>query len=291
MRTSRRWGLHVALGVIGMCLLPQSAGLAAPAAAPAEKPAAELRAEIETFQLLHRTRMTGPQAAALGQATKPLQDMLAKRNAQENAPAVIKVLLEFRAAALAGKPITDEMWSRLARAQIEAGGEAPPKRTEAAPEPEEAVDDDPLWQLARQIATTFVQGLGEQQLVGFAYSDAGKLATDLLTDALSKARAPEAEWTEWLDGAVEELLGAQEELPADTDAKLRAFFGKVHKLTPDEARTQSSALTGELAGLVTPKPGKEELQKQAAQRLGEDLLFNQHFIPCLAEYAAAVGGR
>ena len=262
-----------------------------PTAMPPAKTASQILADIETFQFLHRMKLSAEQAAALLKVAKPLQDMFARRAAEERAPEVIKVLLDFRAAALAGKPITPEMWAQLVRAQMAAAGEELRPQAGDAPEPEEADDENPIWKAATGIAEGFVEGLADAQLAGLVHDDVSEFAADLVHEAIGNANADDQNWAQWLDDVVEEILAGPDDLTAGSDAKLRAYFNKLHGLKPEKAAEQTDRLTAELAALMTPTISKGDLQEQAAERLADELMFNRHLLPCLAEYVGAgVGG-
>lgn len=261
--------------------------VAAQEEAAAPQTAGEILADIETFRLIHQMGLTREQAGALLEAARPLQEMLAKRAAAETAPEVIALLLEFRAAALAGEAITPEMWAALAWAQMEALGEHPRARTGIAPDLEELTAPDPMWTVAEQAAAQMVAGLSEAQLQAAGRLNMGDFAFDLLAEALDHTDLQEGEWNRWVEGIVEEILAVQEAPAAGLDARLKALFGKLRGLGAETARGQWDALAAELAELITPPVSREELQATVAQRLGEELLFNKHFLPCLAEYAAS----
>ena len=261
--------------------------VAAQEEAAAPQTAGEILADIETFRLIHQMGLTREQAGALLEAARPLQEMLAKRAAAETAPEVIALLLEFRAAALAGEAITPEKWAALAWAQMEALGEHPRARTGIAPDLEELTAPDPMWTVAEQAAAQIVAGLSEAQLQAAGRLNMGDFAFDLLAEALDHTDLQEGEWNRWVEGIVEEILAVQEAPAAGLDARLKALFGNLRGLGAETARGQWDALAAELAELITPPVSREELQATVAQRLGEELLFNKHFLPCLAEYAAS----
>lgn len=283
MKTSARRVVGIA---IALAVLPWS--VAAQEQAPAEgQSASDILADIETFRLIHQMGLTQQQAQALLEAARPLQEMLAKRAAAETAPEVIALLLEFRAAALAGRPITPEMWAALAWAQMEAMGEHPRARTGIAPELEELTAADPMWTAAEQAAAQVAAGMSEEQLQAAGQVNMGGFASDLLAEAVDGADMETAEWNRWMEDILEDILLEYETPPAGLAAELRAFFAKVRNMGEEEARGQWDALATELGGLIMPPVGREQLQEVVTQRLAEELMFNKHFLPCLAEYAAA----
>lgn len=275
--------------MIALAAMPWWVAAQEEAAAP--QTAGEILADIETFRLIHQMGLTQEQAGALLEAAQPLQEMLAKRATAERAPGVIALLLEFRAAALAGEAITTEMWAALARVQMEALGEQPRPRTGAAFDLEELTAPDPMWTLAEQAAAKIAAGLSEAQLQAAGRLNMGDFASDLLAEALDNTEMQEGEWNRWVEGIVEEVLAVQDAPAAGLDGRLKAFFNRLRGLGAETARGQWDALAAELAGLITPPVSREELEAAVTQRLGEELLFNKHFLPCLAEYAATAEGE
>jgi hypothetical protein len=235
-------------------------------------------AQIETFKLLYSLHLSAAQAISLHDGMQPLVAMAEAQRARENAPEVMVVLADFRQAALAGKPITEAMWARLAQAKTAAGARLGVR---------DPGDEDPLVALAQKAACDFVVKLQPGQLGVLVSSSSADWASDLLDQAQEQAAASATQWTAWLDGTVEEIMQTQEGLAAGTEAKLRAFFAKVHKLKLEEVLRQRAALTAELTALLTPPLSDTERRKRATERLSEELMNNEHLYGCLNEYARA----
>lgn len=242
------------------------------------KTAQEIWADIGVFEYLHGLGLNRQQAAALVAACRPLQDMRSRYEAQQNDPRVLAVLLEYRARVLAGTPVGDDLWDRLAAAEEAARG---------GPEGAgNAVSGDTLIGLAHEIATAAVAGMSAQQLAAAVNREARNQALSLLEEVESLAdQTPEA-WADWVGEAVGNIV-SDGLLPEDADVKLTAFLDRVHAMPADEVRRQREALAAELAGLMSPQRTEAELREAVASELAEHLLHTPGFIPCLEEYAQA----
>jgi hypothetical protein len=238
-------------------------------------------AQIETFKLLYSLHLSAAQAISLHDGMKPLVAMAEAQRARENAPEVMAVLAGFRQAAVAGKPITEVLWTRLAQAKSAAG---------ARLGVHDPGDEDPLVGLAQKAACDFVVMLQPSQMGVLVSSASSDWASDLLDQAQEQASASATQWSAWLDGTVEEIMQTQEGLAAGTEAKLRAYFTKVHKLKLEEVLRQRAALGAELTALLTPPLSETERRKRATERLSEELVNNEHLSGCLDEYAKANAG-
>lgn len=275
-----RRSLLVVLAATVICATSAAQTETAPTATPAGPAltADAVFAQIETFKFLYSLRLTAAQALSLRDGMAPLVAMSRALDERENAPEVMVVLAEFRALAVAGKPITEAMWARLAQAKSAAGARIGVR---------DPGDEDPLLGLAQKAACDLVEKLQPSQMTVLVASESAEWASDLLDQAQAQVNASATQWTAWLEGTVEEIMGTQEGLVAGTDAKLKAFFNKVHKLKIEEVLRQRPALNTELTALLTPPITDQERRQRATERLSEELLNNRHLYDCLQEYARA----
>ena len=189
------------------------------------------------------------------------------------------MLMEFRAGAAHGLPVTRDMWVRLVEAQSAAAQRAglPPGDPDA---------DDPLWLLGLEVATAFVPSLSSRQLQGLVAADAREYAGDLISDACRALGMTEDEWDAWLEHTLDDILAGVEAPLPDHEARLREFLGGLRGLTDAEVEGERQDLVSRLSVLLSaPLHGDAVWEEVAARRLAQEMVFNSHFLPCLGEYA------
>ena len=289
------WNLLVAAALLGAFATGGAPALAqGEPVALSDSPVTQLWAEISTLELLHGMQLTAAQAEALASAVSAVHELAVKQEARANAPEVVSILRELRAAALAGKRRPKALTDKLAAAQqaaLDSVPEEPRPPGEHTDGPPAAPDDaatDPLWALASGMAAEQVGKLGPEQLAGLLRADAPDAAGNLLEEAEGMAGAPAADWDAWIKDAVDLLRAERPQPSAEGDAQLGVFLDRLRKLSAEEIAARGDALTTELRGLGQTRPDPEEQRKAAVERLAQELIYNRCLADCLAEYAKAV---
>ncbi len=277
VRTYPRTMLILGLGVLLSGLAGGSA-LAADTDAVAGKTPEQVWNEIGTFQYLHAIKLSKQQALAAAEAIAPVAKLAAEIEARDAAPGVLAALAVVRAAALAGKPITEEMYKQVTTAKAKAAAEW---SDETKPT---------VWAAAAEVAEKLVAGLSKEQQLALIRYEAAQHAETLVDGAAGQAEADAEAWNQWLSDALQDATNADEGLSEDARQKLSAFFTKVHGLAPEALDAQRSGLIGELASLLVVPAGDEGLAKLAVEQLSDAIVNNPALRPCLFEYAATVAG-
>lgn len=237
----------------------------------------QLWQEIETFQYLHALKLTAAQATQAAELLEPVSKLAAELEQRAQSPEVIEALEELRAAALAGNPITEEMYKKATTAKAKAAAEW---SDEASPT---------LWSAAATAAEQIVALLQPEQVRSVARYEAMMQAETVITGAMGQAEEDDEGWQQWVEDTIAEL-GTTNALPEGAAEKISQFLARVRGLSVEAAEEQKAALTEELVGLIVSGDSDEDLKALAVELLSDQIVNNRSLQSCLREYAAAVAG-
>jgi hypothetical protein len=263
-------------GAVGVALAAALMALMVPAHAAAAKTADQLWQEVETFQYLHALSLTGVQAGQAADALEPVCKLAASLQERAESPEVLAALGELRAAALAGQPITEEMYKKVTTAKAKASAEW---TDQASPT---------LWAAAAEAAGKIAAGLSHDQLLAAARSAANDQADTVVTGAAGQADADAESWAQWSTDTVSEIA-ATNALAEGAEDKIAGLLAKVHGLSAEAAEAQKTELRDQLVSLMVAPASDEDLSKLAVDALTAQIVDNHELQSCLREYATAAG--
>ena len=264
----------LAVGALGVALAAGLMALIVPAQAAPARTAEQMWQDVQTFEYLHALTLTAAQARQAAELAAPVNKLALDIEARGGSPEVLAALAELRAAALAGKPITEDMYKKVTMAKAKAAAEWTEQATPT------------IWAAAENAAKKLVPSLSHDQQLAAAHQAAHDQAQTVVTGALGQAEADAEAWKQWVADTQSDLA-ASNTLGEGVADKVAALLEKAHGVKAEDADAQSSPLADELTALLVAPANDEQLADLAAKSLSAEIVANRELADCLREYADA----
>lgn len=265
----------VVAGAVGIAV---AAGLMVVATGPAQaapgQTSEQLWREVEVFQYLHAVKLTADQAQQAAALVAPVAEQMAANDTRVETPEVLAAMSAIRSAALAGQPITEDMYKALTTAKAKAAAEW---SDEATPT---------VWSSAAAAAAAVVALLDATQQQAIVLHDATQLAQGVVVGALGQADADAEGWSQWTSDTLGELSVTSGLAEASIEP-VRALLDKLHALGTVDPDTVAGSYVSELAALLAASDSELDTAGRATEALSEMLVGHSEMAQCLAEYATA----